>query len=300
MPEEGISYVPKKELLTFEEIKRVVALLASLGVTKVRLTGGEPFVRNGFIDLVRSITAIEGVRELHITTNGTLTSPYIAELKRLNITSVNLSLDTLDRERFKQLTRRDGLDAALNTLRQLREHDIPVKINTVVMEGKNIEDILPMAALTKDHDMAVRFIEEMPFNGAGSRYASLTWSYRKILEHLQTHFGDLRKIPGPPHSTAYHYRIPGHRGTIGIIAAFSRTFCGSCNRIRITARGILKTCLYDGGVLDLRQLLRQGYPDEVIKEHLVTAFHNRAANGFEAEQRRNGRPVFESMSTIGG
>jgi cyclic pyranopterin phosphate synthase len=169
------------------------------------------------------------------------------------------------------------------------------------MAGKNTEDIIPMAGLTKDNDITVRFIEEMPFNGAGKKQELLTWNHKKIREHLQERFPDLQKVSDPENSTAFHYRIAGHKGVIGIIAAYSRTFCGTCNRIRVTAQGTLKTCLYDDGVLNIKQLIRSGLADEEIKSKLVEAFSQRAKDGFEAEaNRKNHQPAYESMSTIGG
>jgi cyclic pyranopterin phosphate synthase len=301
MPEEGITYLPKKALLTFEEIERLVRLMASMGITKVRLTGGEPFVRTDLMKLIRKIVDIPGINDVHLTTNGVLTKPHIPELKALGIASVNLSLDTLDKERFKIITRRDEFDRVWNTYEQLLHHNIPVKINAVVMENKNIDDLIPMVELTKNQNVSVRFIEEMPFNGEGQHYAHLTWTYKKILEHLKQHYPTLQKVTDPEHATAYHYQVPGYTGNIGIIAAFSRTFCGTCNRIRLTAQGTLKTCLYDDGVLNIRDLMRNEADDEQLKQHLLNAFNHRPKDGFEAEQQRSKhQPVTESMATIGG
>ena len=299
MPEEGIKYLPKKALLTFEEIERLVSILASLGITKVRLTGGEPFVRTDLMKLIRSIKNIEGIKEIHLTTNGVLTERYVPELKGLGIASVNLSLDTLDRDRFKMITRRDEFDRTWKTFLTLLEHSIPVKLNAVVMDGKNIDDIIPMVELTRHYPVSVRFIEEMPFNGEGSHYAKLNWSYKTILNHIKNEFPFIEKKIDNPHSTASHYKVPGFVGDIGIIAAFSRTFCGTCNRIRVTAQGALKTCLYDQGVLDIKSLLRNDTSNEEIERKLIRAFKTRPKDGFEAEKRRS-LSVTESMSTIGG
>lgn len=301
MPEEGIHYLPKKELLSFEEIERLISLLASMGISKVRLTGGEPFVRNDLMNLIRRIVEIPGIKDLHLTTNGVLTAPHIPELKKLGIGSVNLSLDTLDKNRFKLITRRDEFEPVMKTFRLLLEHEIPVKINAVVMEEKNIDDIIPLIELTRHNNVEVRFIEEMPFNGEGTHYPTLLWTYKKILGYIQAHYPELHKIQDPLHSTSYSYTIPGYRGNIGIIAAFSRTFCGTCNRIRVTAQGGLKTCLYDDGVLNIRDRMRAGVSDDVIKQDLLQAFSHRAKDGFEAEgKRKDHQPVHESMSTIGG
>jgi cyclic pyranopterin phosphate synthase len=168
------------------------------------------------------------------------------------------------------------------------------------MDGKNTDDLLPLVELTKNQPISVRFIEEMPFNGEGSHYASLAWTYKKILEHIRARFPDIQKLQDPENSTAYHYRVPGSKGDIGIIAAFSRTFCGTCNRIRLTAQGVLKTCLYDEGVLNIKSLMRSGVKDDEIKRQLLLAFANRPKDGFEAELRRKEHAVSESMSTIGG
>lgn len=301
MPQEGIQYLPKKELLTFEEIERLISLLASMGVTKVRLTGGEPFVRTDLMNLINRIHEIPGIQDLHITTNGVLTAPYIPDLKKYGVSSVNLSLDTVDRMRFRDITRRDDHEKVMNTFYSLIEHDIPVKINAVVMQGKNIEDIVPLVELTKKYPVSVRFIEEMPFNGEGNHYASLQWTYKKITEYIRSHYPLITKIQDPQNSTSYNYQVPGYKGTLGIIAAFSRTFCGTCNRLRVTAQGTLKTCLYDNGVLDIKSLLRSTEDDAIIEQHLHQAFRSRPANGFEAEKlRANHLPVSESMSTIGG
>jgi molybdenum cofactor biosynthesis protein A len=301
MPEEGIDYLPKKELLTYEEMTRLVALLVRLGVNKIRLTGGEPFLRRDLMPFLRKIAAIPGLEEINITTNGVLTAPHVKELKALGIRSVNLSLDTLDRERFRKITRRDEFDRVMETFHLLLEQGIGVKINAVVMEGQNTQDLIPLAELSRDYPVSVRFIEEMPFNGEGNHYPVLVWDHVKIVETLKGYFPALHKIPDGPGSTSYNYAIPGHQGTVGVIAAYSRTFCGTCNRIRITAQGSLKTCLYDKGVLDLRHLLRSGASDDVLREALVNAFTHRAKNGFEAEeQSRFLMPTFESMSTIGG
>ncbi len=282
-------------------MERLVHVLAGLGINKVRITGGEPFVRKDLIHFLWKITQIKGIEQVSITTNGVLTAPYISDLKEMGIASVNLSLDTMDRESFKMITRRDELEKVMESFHLLMEQQITTKINAVVMEGKNTEDILPLAALTRQHPVSVRFIEEMPFNGEGSHYPKLVWTHRKILDTIQSYFPGIEKLPDAPHATAFQYQIPGYLGNIGIIAAFSRTFCGTCNRIRLTAQGTLKTCLYDSGVLDIRQLLREGASDEHLQRAFLQTFAQRPKNGFEAEKNRsNHEPITESMSTIGG
>lgn len=301
MPEEGIKYMPKQELMTYEEMEKIIRVLVEMGIEKVRITGGEPFVRKDMMDFLRTLSTIDGLKKINITTNGTLTEPLIPELKKMGISSVNLSLDTLDKKRFFEITRRDELDKVMGTFEELIRNEIPTKINMVVMEGKNEADIIEMAKLTKDYPVSVRYIEEMPFNGAGANHQKLKWNYRRILEELKTTFPKIEKIPDPPFSTSYNYQIPNHKGQIGIIAAYSRTFCGTCNRIRLTPQGTLKTCLYDDGIFNIKNLLRNGATEEQMKTAFLDAFGNRAKDGFEAEKRRKfGVPVSESMATIGG
>jgi molybdenum cofactor biosynthesis protein A len=301
MPAEGIEYVPRKELLSYEEMLRLLSVLAEMGISKVRFTGGEPFLRKDLMPFLWQVRAIPGIRDMHLTTNGVLTGSYISELKEMGIASVNLSLDTLDRERFHQITRRDELPKVMNCLYALLENGIETKLNAVVMEGKNTADILPMVAFTRQHPVNIRFIEEMPFNGDGAQVPGLNWNHRRILQEIHAQYPDLEKIEDGPNSTSMNYRVPGFAGSFGIIAAFTRTFCGTCNRIRLTARGTLKTCLYDQGVLDVKALLRSGATDEALRQAFLKAFASRARDGYEAERQRDAdRPVTESMSTIGG
>ncbi|MFT5884861.1 MAG: molybdenum cofactor biosynthesis protein A [Arcticibacterium sp.] len=298
MPEEGISFLPKPHLLTFEEMLRMVGIMAEMGISKVRITGGEPFVRKELMQFLRKLVAIPGIEKVNITTNGVLTEPLIPELKALGINTINLSLDTLDRERFKEMTRRDELPTVLKTLDALLANDIETKINAVIMAGKNDQDILPLVGLTKALPVSVRFIEEMPFNGSGLNEEAFM-SYHKIVEKIEEAYPSLIKIKDEASSTSYNYRIENHLGSVGVIAAYSRTFCGTCNRIRVTPTGTFKTCLYDDGVLNIRDLLRETTDDGLIKEKLTQAFIHRAKDGFEAEASRSSL-VTESMTTIGG
>lgn len=299
MPEHGLEWLSRSELLRYEEILRLCRLLVELGIRKIRITGGEPFVRKDLMVFLRELSRLDGLQEIALTTNGVATGAFIPELKALGIRSVNLSLDTLDRERFFQITRRDELPAVLNTLEQLLRSDFSVKINAVVMDGQNTDDLIPLAEMTRDLPVDVRFIEEMPFNG-GDHTATLQWNHRRILDTLQQQWPGLTALPPSPAATASEYLIPGHRGKVGIIAAWSRTFCGTCNRIRVTPQGMLKTCLYDNGVLNLRDLIREGLDDEVLRERLLLAFRSRHKDGWAAENARRNDPVHESMATIGG
>jgi cyclic pyranopterin phosphate synthase len=301
MPEEGLNWLTRSELLTYEEMLSVCSLLVKMGIEKIRITGGEPFVRKDIMQLLRALSELQGLNELTITTNGVLTAPFIPELKKIGVRSVNLSLDTLDANRFFAITKRDEFASVMETFEQLLKHDIEVKINAVVMDGKNTQDIIPLVELTRDLPVSVRFIEEMPFNGDGHIYTGLQWDYIRILDEIKQKYPDISKLTDSPYSTSYNYQIPGHKGNVGVIAAYSRTFCGTCNRIRITPDGELKTCLYDTGVLNIKDLIRKGLTDSDLENELLNVFSHRSKDGWEAEKNRSKNlPAHESMATIGG
>ncbi|KAA2244501.1 GTP 3',8-cyclase MoaA [Chitinophaga agrisoli] len=295
MPEH-MQFLQRKELLTYEEILRIMQLLAAEGVNKVRITGGEPFLRKDLMFLLSALSQLPGIDQISITTNGVLTKAFIPDLQALGIRNINLSLDTLQRDKFRRITFRDEFDKVMDTLHALLAHNMNVKINTVVMDGVNTDELLAFAALTKEQPVSVRFIEEMPFNGHGKSFSGQLWNFEHILNNLRTAY-ELEKIPDAPNATALNYHIPGHQGHIGVIPAYSRTFCGSCNRIRITPTGGFKTCLYGKDAINVRDLLRQGATDEYLLHELQRAIHHRFANGFEAEAA-NEKMV--SMSEIGG
>jgi molybdenum cofactor biosynthesis protein A len=301
MPEEGIQFAPKKDILSYEEMIRLVTVLSEMGISKVRLTGGEPFVRRDIMHLIEQMAALDGIKKIAITTNGTLTAPHVKEFKNLKISSVNLSLDSLDPKRFFEVTRRDEFDKVMNTMEELLKHGIDTKINCVVIQGQNDQDILSMVELARHEPLSIRFIEEMPFNGTGQHYKDWTWNHKRIIEHISQEHPSLAKLQDEPHSTSFNYKIDGFKGSVGVIAAYTRSFCGTCNRIRITPQGGLKTCLYDSGIFNVRDLMREAATDDELKTAFLEAIGNRAKNGFEAEANRfAGSPVMESMTTIGG
>ena len=300
MPSTGLDWLPAKELMTFEEMLSICSLLACMGIDKIRITGGEPFIRKNIMQFLDSLVRIPGIQKVAVTTNGVLTNSFIPELKKIGINSFNLSLDSLDRKRFISITGRDELDAVLHTLETLLQHDMDIKINAVVMEGKNTEDILQLVTLTRTLPVTVRFIEEMPFNGDSHNFPGVKWNYVRILDTIKNHFPNMQKIPDAPSSTSYNYAIPGHKGTVGVIAAYTRSFCGSCNRIRITPRGMLKTCLYDSGVFNIKDMIRKGCSRDTIESALHNALGKRVRNGWEAQKLSSDPLLHQSMAAIGG
>jgi len=300
MPAQGLDWLAKPELMSTQEMLRLCALLVKMGIDKIRITGGEPFVRKDLLPFLWDLSRLSGLSEITLTTNGLLTAPYAADLKKMGIRSVNLSLDTLDRQRFQMITRRDALNDVLNSLDAFMSQDIQVKINTVVMEGKNTQDIIPLVELSEHLPVSVRFIEEMPFNG-GTHDVSLNWNFSRILEHIKAYFPALQKKRDPQHSTALNYKIQGHKGDIGIIAAYTRSFCGSCNRLRVTPSGLLSTCLYEAGSLNLKELMRAGATDALLEAQLHAAILKKPLDGWEAAAGSlNYQSEHQSMATIGG
>ena len=301
MPAEGLQWLQRSELLSYEEMLRLCGIIMALGVNKIRITGGEPFSRKDMMPFLERLAPLNGLKILTLTTNGVLTLPYLPRLKAVGITGINLSLDTLNPATFFQITRRDEFKAVMDTLYGCLEAGISVKVNAVVMDGINTADIIPLVALTADLPIEVRFIEEMPFNGGTVFNTMPAWNYHKILAHIATHYPAITKVEQPGYNTASVYQIEGHKGQVGIIAAYSRTFCGSCNRLRLTPEGILKTCLYEHGGLNLKQLMRSGATDLQLADSITHAVLHKAKDGHEAEAQHNGsKATFESMAAIGG
>ncbi len=300
MPAEGIDYVDRAELLSYEEMLRIARILAPVGVSKIRITGGEPFVRKDLISLLERLLNIEGMEKLSVTTNGILTRPFLPDLRRLGVENINLSLDTFDPERYRMITRRDEFPSIKKTFLELVKMDFKVKINCVVMDGINDVDIIPMCRLTEQYPVSVRFIEEMPFNGSGGGPKKLEWSHEKIINAIRAEYPGMQQKKDEPSTTSANYTIPGHMGSVGVIAAYSRTFCGTCDRIRLTPTGQLRTCLYGRNELDLRNLLRSGMDDAAILAAIQASVDRRKKDGFEAEKSRHHTSAHESMSTIGG
>ena len=299
MPENGIEIVPRKELMTFKEMYRITRVLSELGVNKVRLTGGEPFVRKDFVNFLESLSFNDKLDEINITTNGALISNHIDKLEELKINAVNLSIDSLNKEKFAKITRRDVFASVYDTFEKLEKSNLKLKLNVVVQSGFNTDEIIDFVELSKEKDIAVRFIEEMPFNGNGQRPMDEVWNYTKIIEHIRLHYSEVETLISKKSSTSKNFKIPNYKGSFGIIPAFTRTICNDCDRIRITATGMFKNCLFDGGVFNVRDFIRNGASDDELKELFISTVHKKPENGFIAEAAR-GNDVSESMSTIGG
>ncbi len=297
MPEQGIPLRTQSELLSWKEMERLVQIFTELGIRKVRLTGGEPFVRKGILDFLAKLCTRPELSGVYVTTNGIGVDRFVPRLKEMGISGINLSLDTLRGDRFRLLARRDAFEQVMATFNSIIKQRIPLKINAVIQEGWNTDEIIPLSQIAERFPVEVRFIETMPFRGSSARVRSIRTADR-IRKVLLDYYGDMKQIPNGQ-STAKVYRIPHFQGKIGIIAGYSRLFCGSCNRIRITPAGRLKTCLYGEGVLNLKSLIRRQAADDEIKEAVRRAVFARRRNGFQAAWSRVGS-ITESMAAIGG
>ncbi len=300
MPAQGIDIVKREALLTYKEMYRITRVLSELGVDKVRLTGGEPFVRKDFVNFLESMSFNKNLKEINITTNGALISKHISKLEKININAVNLSIDSLDRKKFFEITRRDVFPQVIQTYQDLLKSNLKLKLNVVIQSGVNTDEIIDFIELTKNDKVSVRFIEEMPFNGKGIREVREVWNYTKILDKINSHFSKVENIISEKSSTSKNFRISGYKGTFGIIPAFTRTICTDCNRIRITSTGLFKNCLFDDGVFNVRDFIRNGASDDELKQLFISTVQQKPVNGFVAEANRKNKNVSESMSTIGG
>lgn len=275
MPADGVRFEPTDRLLRLEEIVLVVQAGASLGIRKVRLTGGEPTVHPHLIDLVRQIADLPGIRDVAMTTNGLRLTRLATPLARAGLRRVNISLDTLDAERFQRITRRGRLADVWAGIMAAEDAGLrPIKLNAVVMRGFNDEDVADLAALTLDHDWEVRFIEVMPFSDVGGFNQAEFVSNDETKARIEARFGPLFALDdGNGPDPARPYKIAGARGTVGFISPVGKPFCARCGRLRLTADGKLRLCLLRDDELDLMTPLRQGADltaiQEIMREGIV-------------------------------
>lgn len=290
---------PRAKVLTFEEIARFVRLAVELGITKLRLTGGEPLLRQQLEVLVENLARLDGVEDLALTTNGFLFANKAQALKDAGLRRISFSLDSLNPANFRKITGRDGLGELLRSIDLAQELDLnPVKVNAVIIRGVNDHEIEDLAEFGRKQGVAMRFIEFMPLDSARAWLQELVVPAREILERLQKRFTLEAVAPGNASETARRWRIAGSQSEIGLIAPVSEPFCGHCNRLRITADGRLRTCLFSTEEHDFRDQMRAGVSDERLQAWLLEKVLGKEAG------HRIGRPDFvppaRSMSCIGG
>jgi cyclic pyranopterin phosphate synthase len=300
MPAEGLPWLKRSEILSYEEITRVVRIAASIGIEQVRLTGGEPLVRRDVPELIRMLKPLPGLRSLSLTTNGVLLKKQAALLAEAGLTRINVSLDSLVREKFFQLTRRDQFDAVIEGLEELEQYPSihPIKINAVAMRGFTEDEVLDFAALARRKPYIVRWIEFMPLDADQIWRKEDILTGGEILAIIEKAYGPMTRIMGDPSETARRYTFPDSVGEVGFINPVSEPFCASCDRIRLTAEGKLRTCLFSTEETDLREPLRSGASDEVIEEVIRRAVWNKELKHYIGDKRF--RRANRSMSMIGG
>ena len=283
MPGEGVSKIPAGDILRYEEILRLVRIGAAQGIRKVRITGGEPLVRSGIAGFVSKLSSVEGIVDLCLTTNGVLLKGLARDLKRAGLNRVTISLDSLRRDRFEQITGRDALDLVLDGIdASLAEGFVPVKVNVVVMQGMNEEEIVDFSRLSVSHPLEVRFIERMPFGKREETRGCGLWegeglAGEEVLRRIEEALGPLEPasptvpFPGP----ARLYRVPGSQGRIGLITPMTHPFCDACTRLRLTPDGKLRNCLFSDDEIDVRRVLRAGEDDRGVREAFEEAVRSK-------------------------
>lgn len=304
MPEENPAYAPKSDILSYEEILRFAAVAASLGVDKVRLTGGEPLVRRDLPVLIAGLRAIDGIRDIALTTNGLLLGEQAQALRDAGLGRLNIHLDTLDRERFRTITRRDELPRVLAGIDAAEKAGFaPIKLNAVAVRGLIEEDIGPLLRYGRERGFEVRFIEFMPLDADGRWQRDRVLPAAEILEAARREIGPAEEVPGgDARDPAVAYRFTDGRGGFGVIASVTRPFCHACNRIRLTADGKLRNCLFALSELDISSILRGGAdPGAVDMEIAATIRRSVGAKweGHEINQARFEQPQ-RPMYAIGG
>jgi cyclic pyranopterin phosphate synthase len=299
MPQDGMDFVPHSEILTYEEMLKVVKVAAGHGVRKVRVTGGEPLVRRDLIPFLRNLATVEGLEEITLTTNGVLLDNYAGQLKEAGIKRINISLDTLKADRFLKITGRDYFHKVVSGIMAAEEAGLnPIKINVVVMRGVNDDELLDFVSLAQKGPVHVRFIEYMP---VGRKNGWRPEEFVAIAEMKDVIGKELRLLPVKPgklDGPALRFRPDGWPGEIGFIGALSNHFCDRCNRLRLTAEGRLRSCLFSDREIDIKGPLRQGADEETVLRLLRLSAETKPRNHMILQ--RGPRKCARLMSSIGG
>jgi len=297
MPEKGLDWVPTLAVMTGDEMMRIGALFARLGVRKIRITGGEPLVRRGIVDIMARLAALPEKPEVLLTTNGTVLTDHIDALKAAGIRRINLSLDSLDADRWSMITRRKGFAKVRCSLDAVLDAGLGLKVNMVVLPGMNDREIPDFVELTRHLPITVRFIEPMPFDGAGRKMEE-TITGEEILLRLRGRF-DLTPVSQEESAVDKVFTVRGFAGQVGIIEGHSRKFCSTCSRLRVDARGRLRTCLYGASGVNLTEMMRNGATDNELVAAIRGDIAFRFKDGKTAELAHH-LVGLESMSSIGG
>lgn len=300
MPKDGVQLSPPGDLLTSQELMTMVKVFAKLGVRKIRLTGGEPTLRKDLVELCGAISSTPGIEVLALTTNGLLLSRLGRQLKQSGVSRINISLDTLHKERFEAITQRSGLDLVMKGLFGVLDLGFEaVKLNCVVRRNCNEHELVNFVEMTKRHRLQVRFLEYMPFDQNQWTHQSLV-SYKEMLETIQQRYPGLAPVDGHPNEVAKMWQVPGHLGQVGFITAMSNQFCGTCNRLRLTNDGKIKSCLFGQEELSIRDAVRQGSEDDIVATIAQAVRNKKHSLGGHASPTAISQSPNRPMILIGG
>lgn len=301
MPAEGIPLTPKSDIMTYEEIFQIAKIFVDHGVTKIRLTGGEPLIRKDFSSVLEKLASLPV--ELSITTNAVIIDKFVDTLKLHRVNNINVSLDSLQREKFHKITLRDRFETVYENILLLIQKGFNVKLNAVLIRGVNDDEVLDFINLTKDLPVSVRFIEFMPFDGNKWEMDQMV-SLKEVMDKVKTVFteDEIERLQDAPNDTARNFRIRGYKGSFAVISSVTNPFCDSCNRLRLTANGYLKNCLFSNTESNLLSTLRKGGPIEpIIQRAVQSKFRTRGGmDTLEKLQEPKLHSQNRSMTTIGG
>ena len=303
MPDGNIKWIDSKEILNFQEIIRIVSIFTHLGITKIRLTGGEPLLRPSLENLISDLIKIQNIRTISMTTNGFLLEEKINQLKSAGLNSLNISLDTFREERFRTLNGISNLNKVIRGIQKASELGLKIKINTVIIRNWNDDEIINFVKFAKDTGLIVRFIEFMPLDGLGIWNHNLVVTKKEIIKIIESSFGNvisLNENNSYQSDPATVYNFDDGKGQIGFIPSITEPFCSNCDRIRLTSDGRFLTCLFEKEGYDLKKMIRNAKTDEEIVEYIVNCYKKKPEGIVELIRINGLRPTLNLMHTIGG
>lgn len=300
MPQGNDNWFDRSDILTYEEIERLVRIFVKLGIDKVRITGGEPLLRVDIEKLVSKLASISGLKSISMTTNGLLFSQKAKQLKEAGLASVNISLDTFRPSVFKKISGTEGLEKVLDSIKVANKVGLKVKINTVILRGQNDDEVLDFAKFARETGNIVRFIEFMPLDGSGIWKRDLVVTKKEIIDTINENMMELKPLSQNSSEPALLYQFSDGIGTVGFIPSITEPFCGNCDRVRITSDGRFLSCLFENPGNDIKNLMRSGKSDDYISNHILEAMQNKPEGIIKLIRSNQLKPKLNLMHTIGG
>jgi len=300
MPKNNNNWFDPADILTFDEIVRFVSIMSKLGIENIRLTGGEPLLRSNIEILIENLSKITGIKKVSMTTNGILLKNKISQLKKAGLSSINISLDTFNQEKFKKINGNDGLAQVLESIKVASKLQMSIKINNVVMRGWNDDEVVNFALFSKATGHQVRFIEFMPLDGSGIWNSKLVVTKQEIMTKIRSKIGELIPLDFERSSPAKLYTFSDGKGIIGFIPSISEPFCKNCDRVRITSDGHFLSCLFEKPGFDIKSLLREKKSDEEIVQLIKYHMNNKPEGIIRLIRKKQLKPSLNLMHTIGG